>query len=174
MQYYPTQSASPEIRKKNQTKQQRTLQCKKKKKKLCKEGGNYTTLLNSHKLWQILYTLRGSFFRPHQYPLLTLATFKSIPPLGGGGKGGGAERRSSVATFRLKNIKNISLQKNLQPSDSEILETLFCLHYVHQYRIGKSVLKKSFPHRNCSPSDFNNYYTICANYERDIDSFVSI
>ena len=97
---------------KKQTKQQRTLQCKKKKKKkLCKEGGNYTTLMNSHKLWQILYTLKGSFFRPHQYPLLTLATFKSIPPLGGGGKGGGAERRSSVATFRFKNIKNISLQK---------------------------------------------------------------
>ena len=64
---------------------------KKKKKKLCKEGGNYTTLMNSHKLWQILYTLKGSFFRPHQYPLLTLATFKSIPPLGGGGKGGSRE-----------------------------------------------------------------------------------
>lgn len=94
MQYYPPQSASPEIRKKkkNQTKQQRTLQCKKKK-KLCKEG-NYTTLMNSHKLWQILYTLKGSFFRLHQYPLLTLATFKSIPPLGGGGKGG--EQRGGV------------------------------------------------------------------------------
>ena len=73
-----------------------------------------------------------------------------------------------------KILKTFLSKKNLQPSDSEILETLFCLHYVHQYRIGKSVLKKSFPHRNCSPTDFNNYYTICANYERDIDSFVSI
>lgn len=63
---------------------------KKKKKKLCKEGGNYTTLMNSHKLWQILYTLKGSFFRPHQYPLLTLATFKSIQPWGDGGEGGGS------------------------------------------------------------------------------------
>ena len=114
-----------------------------------------------------MYTLKGSFLRPHQYPLLTLASFKSIPPWGGGGRGG--EQRGGVVLqlSDSKILKTFLSRKNLQPSDSEILEKLFCLHHVHQYRIGKSVLKKSFPHRNCSPSDFNNYYTICANYEGD-------
>ena len=44
-----------------------------------------------------------------------------------------------------KLLKTFLSRKNLQPSDSEILETLFCLHHVHQYRIGKSVLKKVIP-----------------------------